>query len=467
MTRLLLCCLCLVSVVTRAGADWPRFRGPNGTGIAPDRELPGELGREKNVVWSIKVPKGHSSPIVINGRVFLTAHEGDQRIVLCYDAVTGKQRWRRSVTKARTEAFHPANGPVTPTPTSDGRNVFVFFPEFGLIAYDYDGKEVWQRPLGPFASIQGLAASPILADDNVILLVDTPEEAYLAAFDARTGKQTWRVERPVGVLGSYATPTLYGRAGEPTQIVVAGAAELTGYRAKTGERLWWAHGVTIAPNAPPFVTGDSVYTVEPAGIVWPPFTTPLSKFDQNKNGRIEISEAAGDSSWFGSLKSVDKNLGNNDGAVTEEEYAKASTDESSGGLIRTRLGGQGDISRNVMWRQTKGMPFLTGALLYQNLLYLVRSGVLLLFDPETGTMLRQERIKDAPGEYYASPVAADEKIYLVSQEGKVTVLKAGSEPQVIGTGDLGEEVIATPAIADGRIYLRTEETLFCFGTKKK
>jgi outer membrane protein assembly factor BamB len=455
-------------LVTLAPAqNWPRFRGPNGTGIAPDRGLPTELSRAKNVVWSVKTPPGHSSPIVINGRVFLTAHDGDQRVVLCYDAVTGKQRWQKSITKARTEFFHAVNGPTTPTPTSDGRHLFVFFPEFGLLAYDQNGKELWRTPLGPFASIQGLAASPIVTDGYVILLVDTPDEAYLAAFDTRTGKQSWRVERPTGILGSYATPTLYRRVGEPTQIIVAGATELTGYEAKTGARLWWAPGVTIAPCAPPFVAGDSVYTVEPAGLTWPSFSTPLSQFDTNHNGRIELTEVVEDSGWLGSLKSVDKNLGNNDGSVTQEEYAKTSVAESSGGLIRIRLGGRGEVSRNVVWRQTKGWPTHTGGLLYQHILYLVRSGILMLFDPETGTQQRQERIKDALGDYYASPIAADGKIYLISQEGKATVLKAGSEPQVLSTNDLSEEVIATPAIANKHIYLRTEETLFCFGTGKK
>lgn len=467
MTKLATFCLCLVVTQIALAQNWSRFRGPNGTGVAPAHDLPTELGRTKNVVWSVKIPAGHSSPIVSNGRVFLTAHDGDQRIVLCYDAVTGKQRWRKSITKARTEFFHAVNGPTTPTPTSDGQRLFVFFPEFGLLAYDQDGKELWRTPLGPFASIQGLAASPIVADGRVILLVDTPDEAYLAAFDTRTGKQSWRAERPVGILGSYATPTLYQRAGEPTQIIVAGAAELTGYEAKTGARLWWARGVTIAPCAPPFVAGESVYTVEPAGLTWPPFSTPLSQFDTNQNGRIELTEVVKDSGWLGSLKSVDKNLGNNDGSVTQEEYAKTSIDERSGGLIRIRLGGRGEISRNVVWRQTKGLPAHTGGLLYQNILYLVRAGILMLFDPETGTLLRQERIKDALGDYYASPIAADGKIYLISQEGKATVLKAGSEPQVLSTNDLGEEVVATPAIANNHIYLRTEGTLFCFGTGKK
>jgi outer membrane protein assembly factor BamB len=274
-------------------SDWPRFRGPDGAGVSADRGLPAEIDREKNVVWSARTPKGNSSPIIVGG----------------------------------------------------------------LIKYDRDGKELWRTLLGPFSSVQGLAASPLYVEGKVILLVDTPEEAYLAAFDAETGKQAWKAERPTGVLGSYATPTLFTRDGEPAQVIVAGAMELTGYRAKTGERLWWARGVTAFPTAPPFVAGDSVYTVEPVEAGWPPFNYPLKLFDKNSDGRIEIAEAASDPMWAGSLKGIDKNVGNGDNVVTEDEYSKAATGGNSGGLIRTRVGGKGDVSdSHILWRNTKGAP---------------------------------------------------------------------------------------------------------------
>jgi len=113
------------------------------------------------------------------------------------------------VTRARGETFHRLNGPATPTPATDGHDIFVFFAELGILSYDPEGKERWRAPLGPFASVQGLAASPVFVDGRVVLLVDTPEEAYLCAFDADTGQQVWRTQRPTGVLGSYATPTLW------------------------------------------------------------------------------------------------------------------------------------------------------------------------------------------------------------------------------------------------------------------
>ncbi|MBO0723412.1 MAG: PQQ-binding-like beta-propeller repeat protein [Blastocatellia bacterium] len=446
-----------------AAADWTRFRGPNGTGVSPDIGLPKEIDLGKNLAWSIKAPPGNSSPIVVDGRLYLTAHEGDRRLVLCFDAATGKQLWRKSLIKMHAESFNPLNGPTTPTPTSDGDRLFVFFPDIGLLAFDRDGKELWRTSLGPFASIQGIAVSPVYVEGNVVLLIDTPDEAYLASFAAATGLQVWKVQRPTNILGSYTTPTLYMRDGEETQIVVAGAEELTGYRASTGERVWWARGVTTAPAAPPFILGDSVYTVEEGGNPWPPF--PLDRFDKNHNGIIEASEYGNDPVWARQLISIDKKLGNGDKDVSEEEYRKA-TQVIGGGLIRTRLGGKGDVSEShVVWRHLKGTGTLAGPLLYQNILYLIRNGIVSTFDPESGKMLRQERVKNALGEYYASPVAADGKVYLISLDGKVTVLKAGADWRILSSGDLGEQAIATPAIAGGCIYFRTAGTLFCFGSR--
>ncbi len=462
--------LCVAFAGLLVASDWTRYRGPNGSGVSPDRGLPAEIGRDRNVLWKAKTPKGNSSPIVVRGRVFLTGHEGDERVLLCYDAAKGELLWRRGITKSRIEVLNPLNGPTTPTPATDGRSVFVFFPEFGLAAWDFDGKEQWRVPLGPFAAIQGMAVSPVYAQNRVLLLVDTPENAYLAAFDARTGKQAWKVERPIGFLGSYSTPSLYERAGETPQIVVAGALELTGYDVATGERLWWARGVTNGPAALPLVAGDAVFTVEPVAEGGPPFAQMLKGFDKDGNGKIEIPETGGETLnekiMYRVFKSIDKNLGNGDGVATGEEYKRGfSPEHPTGGLVRTRLGGKGDVSQShVAWRYTKGLPYVTALLLYDNILYMIRNGgILYTLDPETGKLLREQRLKDAVGEYYASPVAGDGKIYFVSKDGKVTVVKAGADWEALSSSDLEEQVIATPAIAGGRIFVRTEATLYCFG----
>jgi outer membrane protein assembly factor BamB len=319
--------------------------------------------------------------------------------------------------------------------------VFAFFPEFGLVAYDFAGKELWRAPLGPFAPIQGIASSPLYTEGNVVVLIDTPEEAYLAAFDARTGKPAWKVERPIGILGSYSTPSLYRPKSGPAQIVVAGGVELTGYQAKTGERLRWARGVTNGPAALPLIDGDHVFTVEPAGEGAPAFDSMAGKYDVNKDQKLDLaSEMTGqtlnDEIYRRIFKSVDRNFGNGDGAMSIEEWDKSwDPKNSGGGLVRTRLGGKGDVSKtHVGWRNIK----------------------------------QEHALRDGTADVrgHASPVAADGKIFFASKDGKVTVMKPGSaakpEWETLGSADLDEQIIATPAIAGNRLYIHAEGMLYCF-----
>jgi len=466
--------LALIAATLSYSADWTRFRGPNGTGISKDGPLPGEIGPTANVAWKATTPKGNSSPIVLNNRVLMTGWEGDERIVLCFDAKTGNPLWRKSVTKLRSEPPNPLNGPTTPTLATDGKAVFAFFPEYGLIAYDLDGKQLWKTPLGPFGGIQGMAVSPVYTEGNVVLLIDTPEQAYLAAWDVKTGKQAWKRERPLGWLGSYSTPSLYKPAGGPEQIIVCGAVELTGYQAKTGERIWWARGVTMGPAVLPLVHGDSVYTLEPAsGESASPFAPMLKQFDKDGDGKIQLkAELVGDATNVKIMQrlmgSMDRLTGDNDGVLTEAEWTKSfSPAEKTGGLVRTRLGGKGDVTgSHIAWRYTRGLPYVLAPLLYENILYVIRNGgILATIDPETGKMLNEARLKDALGEYYAQPVAGDGKLYFIGKEGKASVVKAGEKWELLSSGSFDEQVVATPAIADGRIFVRTNGALYCFAAK--
>lgn len=452
------------------GADWPRFRGPNGDGVAPDDKAPAEFGLEKNLAWKAKVPLGNSSPIVVNGRMFLSAHDGDDRLVLCLEADSGKELWRKSVRKSRAETANPLNGPATPTPATDGKNVYVFFPEFGLVSYTWDGVERWRAPMGPFDAVQGVATSPVYAEGNVIVFMDQPTDSYLVAFDASNGKQRWKVERPSGFLGGYSTPSLYKPKNGPLQLIVSGAVELTGYQAKTGERLWWARGLTFAPAALPLVQGDMIYTVEPRGDAAPPFSQ-IAVYDKNKDGKVSFEEVSGEKLsekiWNRILRSIDKFFGDKDGTVNEEEWKKSFTaGETAGGLNAFAIGGKGDLSaKGSKWNVSKGMPYVTAPLLYRDVLYIVRNGgILTSYNPASGEKLKEERLKDALGEYYASPVAAGGKVYLVSKEGKLTVVKAGAQWETESSVDLNDQVIATPALVGGRLYVRTAQTMFSFGS---
>src|SRR5262245_49964765 len=180
------------------GADWPQFRGPNGSGICTScGPLPTEFGPRKNVLWKTDLPAGKSSPVLAGDRIFLTASEGDDLITLCLSRTSGKVEWRRSVRAARREYQNALNDRAAPTAVTDGKSVFVFFADFGLVAYDFAGKQRWQVPLGPFNSQQGVVASPVYADGRVVLLCDQDTDAYIIAVDAESGKVAWQMPRNV------------------------------------------------------------------------------------------------------------------------------------------------------------------------------------------------------------------------------------------------------------------------------
>lgn len=152
--------------------DWPRFRGPNGSGVAEAAGLPAEFGPEKNVVWRTPLPPGHSSPVIAGGRIFVTAFEGDALLTIALDQETGKELWRKEAPRDRLTPLDQRNNAASPTPVTDGERVWVFFPDYGLIGYSARGEELWRAPLGPFVNLYGMGASPILAGDNVVLVCD-------------------------------------------------------------------------------------------------------------------------------------------------------------------------------------------------------------------------------------------------------------------------------------------------------
>ncbi|MGH9718934.1 MAG: PQQ-binding-like beta-propeller repeat protein, partial [Bryobacteraceae bacterium] len=178
-----------------ASVNWPGFRGPNASGVADASKLPVRVGREENVVWKTALPAGHSSPALTADRIFLTGSEGDKLITFSLDRETGKILWRREVTRNHSIKLRVRNTPASPTPVTDGKNVYAFFDEFGLVAYGPDGEERWRHPLGPFIAPYGMAASPLLVDGKIVLLCDQDTGSFLLAVDGLSGKQVWKVER--------------------------------------------------------------------------------------------------------------------------------------------------------------------------------------------------------------------------------------------------------------------------------
>ena len=196
-----------------AAADWARFRGPNGTGVADSGSLPASLD-PAGALWKVAVPRGYSSPILFGDELFLTAYEGDQLLVLCLRRADGHELWRRAAPRPRTEKLDKRNGPASPSAAVDAERVVVFFADFGLVAYDHAGRELWRAPLGPFDNVYGMGASPILAEGLVLIACDQSRGSFVAAFDAKTGRERWRTPRPEALSG-HATPVVLARPGRP------------------------------------------------------------------------------------------------------------------------------------------------------------------------------------------------------------------------------------------------------------
>ena len=480
-TIALLCVLLFAFSLTVAASDeWSQFRGPNGTGVSETKGLPTEFGPSKNVVWKTELPPGHSSPVLTRDRIFVTAHTSDKLLVICLDRETGKILWQREAPRLRSGRLQNVNGPASPSPVTDGSNVYVFFQDFGMISYDAAGKERWKLQLGPFNMFYGFGASPILVDDKVILPVDQDNPAsYLIAVDKNSGKVRWKVERPV-VISGYSTPIVYQPAKGAKQIIVPESFQLSAYSVADGKRVWWVRGLacemkSIASHDSEYLyingwgfpqnqPGQQVKTIT--------FEEGLAAYDKDKDHMItkdEIATAGGTTQMDRLLKAAyeafdmnrDEKLNDKDWEVFRAMMA------SENGLLAIKMGGQGDQTANaIRWRYTKPVPQVPSTLLYQGVLYMINdSGILLTFDPTNGNVLKQGRLHGAIDKYFSSPVAADDKVFVIGQGGQVSVLKAAGDWQVLAVNELDDECFATPAIADGRIYIRTRSALYSFGIK--
>jgi outer membrane protein assembly factor BamB len=458
--------MCLLSA-----SDWPQFRGPNAFGVSDTTDLPSEFGPSKNVLWKTALPPGHSSPVLSADQIFMTAYDADHLYVIALDRATGRILWRREVPRPRKQKLHNSNSPASPSVAIDGKNAYAFFTDFGLVSYGPDGDERWRVPLGPFNNPFGLASSPVLANGKVIQVCDSETGSFALAVDQKTGAQVWRVERPEMTRG-FSTPVLYRPSDGRLQALVAGTNRFVAYDVETGAELWWVRGLTWQMKPTPILAGDIAYVLGWAGGAdqgnqadIPSFAEISKTADVNHDGKLSKDELS-DARYRQDFDDSDLD---GDGFLGEREWEKYRERRTLvNSVMAVKLGGSGDMTgKSILWRYYKALPNVPSPLLYQNVLYLMKEGgILTALDPATGSVLKQGRLKSALDFYYSSPVAADGKIFTASQDGHVSVIKAGPDWEVLAVNDMDDEVYATPAPVDHRLYVRTKSALYCFAKSR-
>ncbi len=443
------------SPVVADGTDWSRFRGPNGSGVDESSPLPNLEQPAEQERWATPVPLGRSSPAVGEELLFLTAVEGHRLSTLAFDRSDGTLVWKRSVERPREETIYPATDSATPSPVTDGSNVVVFFQEFGLISYDATGVERWRHPLGPFRNFYGTSASPLLVSGLVIQVCDQAESSFVVAVDADSGKQVWRQDRD-GRVEAYATPILYPGDHDPTALLLLGSRWIDAYEPTTGRHLWSTPGLGSGPVASLVLVGNTLFTSAPqhAEDGWPEFGPLADKYDANGDGVFSPVEV--DGVWlanhFGWLD-VD-----GDGAISPSDWANLAQQVSHDdwGVYALRLGADGG---EKVWNYRSNVPYIPTPLAYRGVLYLIKDDVLTALDQQSGELLEKGRLEGKGGKVYSSPVAGDGKVFIGSLGGELIVLRAGRDWEVTARHDLDGEIWATPAIADGHLYVRTSNRL--------
>ena len=383
---------------------WPRWRGPSGQGLVGGSGYPDAWSASQNVLWKTALPgEGNSSPIVWGDRIFLTtAYDNGRRLsVVALRRTDGSKMWEAFAPAGRSpQGSHYKNGHASATPATDGQRVYVSFGARGLFAFDMDGKLAWQRDLGPMEAYHGTAGSPLLYKDKVILYQDQFSGSFIAAFDTRTGRELWRTKRDADA--GWGTPIAV-RVLDHDEIIVNGQLQVKAYSPDTGAELWSCSG--------------STYEVIP---------TPVVGY-----GMVFCSSGR------------------------------------AGPTLAIRPGGKGDVTRShLTWTSPRGSPFVPSPILYGEYLYMVNdmAGIVTCLEAMTGKVMWQGRLGVAQREgFSASAVAVDGKVFFTNDDGETFVLKAGPAFQLLHVNTLGESVLATPALVDGRWYIRTDRNLYAIG----
>jgi outer membrane protein assembly factor BamB len=402
-----------LAIAPARGENWPRFRGPNGTGISQDKGFPVKWS-ERDYAWKTPIPGlGHSSPCVWDDHVFLTSAEDDgrTRLVIDVSASTGKIRWVRRM-PSETHHINKLNSYASATPASDGQRVYVAFSkesEYCLLAFDFQGNQLWKYVLGPFESQHGSATSPIVFEDMVILGNDQDGPSCVVAVDSKTGELRWKAPRETKKV-AYSTPFVLQRHGADPELIFTSWAEgFTSLDARTGRLNWRAN---IIPQR---TVGSPVYG----------------------HGMVFGSSGEGGQGKF---------------------------------LAAVRVGGRGELNESYIdWKRERQLPYVPSPILYGEHLYLWGDGgVISCVVAKTGeNVWTAERTDELRGKYSGSPVCVDGKLYCVTEDGAVVVIAASPKFQFLGRTPLGEGCHTTPAVSGGRMFIRGFEYLFCLEAKAR
>jgi outer membrane protein assembly factor BamB len=393
----------------RAAEPWPRFRGPNGTGVANDKDVPVRWSKASGLLWKTPVPgSGNSSPITWADRVFLqtAGADGNERMLLCFHVNTGKVLWSRAVPGSGAHT-HPKNTLASSTPATDGERIYAIFwdgKDMVIFAYDLDGKPLWNRNLGSFTSQHGAGVSPIVFEGKVFISDDQDGSARLTALDARNGKLLWEKDRPA-FRACYSTPLILTEQGHAAQLLVASTAGVTSYDPNSGVANW---------------THNWTFPIKPLRTVASPIYA---------DGMIIASSGDGD----GSRHTIAiKATGSEDGAGS-----------------------------HPVWEQSRTLPYVPTMLATGGHVYFVNDlGLAGCLVAKTGQTVWTQRLG---GNFSASPILVDGKIYAANENGTVFVFPASSKFELLAKNEIGEAVVATPAVCDNRLLIRGQAHLFCIG----
>jgi len=402
-------------------ANWPAWRGSDGTGVTSEKNLPLRWDTNTNVRWRVPLPdKGNSTPIIWGNRVFVTqaTAKENRRALLCFDRADGNLLWQQGVTPEDKEPTHSTNPQCSASPVTDGERVIAWFGSGGLYCYDLDGKELWHRDLGRQRHIWGNASSPTIHGDLCFLNFGPGEPSFLLAMDKKTGKDVWRVdepnansgekkpgeEKPVWT-GSWSTP-VFIEAGGSDQLLMSWPKRLIAFEPKTGKEIWSCSGLN-----------ELVYT------------SPL--YDKG------IVVAMG---GFG------------------------------GKALAARAGGEGDVTESRrLWHHPKSRQRIGSGVIYDGRIYILTDpGFMECWELETGKLVWEERVHGpgAKADNWSSMVLSGDRLYVINQSGDAFVLRAAPTFELLATNPIGETTMASIAPSNGELYIRTHRALWCIGEKR-